>query len=231
MSEIWLTLTLVLVTVVDIGVYWRLKRRIADLERCVGALGTLALRASREREKVAMNDRDRRREEEATLAQLVETALDDERREQLEMMLQWREGLIAVEDRAIEAISEALSKATNYSLSPYGADEVRKLLRKFSVVEVLDALEAAIRQYIERDEAGNVLQDSVNLTLSKLPGFLHLRNQPDDIRQLYYIRGIMRRRFNYCPEWKAIKLLKAAYEAGASPDELHALANEWGVTE
>lgn len=168
-----------------------------------------------------------------------------ERREQLEMMLRWREGLAGVKGQAVEAYEQRLSERTGFGLSDYGRKEARKLLRKFTAVEVLDALDVAIDEYGEDDGDGNLTQESVRVVLSKVGGIAFLSNQPQGERDLYYIRAILRNRLSYLPEWRAIKLLRVAVEAGAPIQDLKDLAKDctswtrfteeieytWGVSE
>lgn len=169
----------------------------------------------------------------------------NERREQLEMMLKWRDGLSRLNEASIDAVSERLRQATTYQLSASGRDIVRKLIAQFGLAKVLDALDAAVRQYVKYDEDGKPSKDGVDRALAKLGGFLAIQGEGEDVRQLYYVRGIMRRRFAYCPDWKAIKILRAAHAAGADVNDLkdlakdctcwtqftHALESEYGVTE
>ncbi len=149
-----------------------------------------------------------------------------ERREQLAMMLTWRDGLKKLDEASIGAVSDIFAAQAGYSLNELGRNKVRKLIGQFGLTAVMDSTEAAIRQYIKRDAEGAATRETVEKAMAKLGGFLALSGEDDDVRQLFYVRGIMRRRFSYCPEWKAIKLLKEAYAAGADVDDLKGLAKE-----
>lgn len=152
------------------------------------------------------------------------------KREQLEMMLKWREGMSAISDVAIDAFDKRLSDLTGHHLNEYGRADVAKHMRAAPVGDVLDALDVAVRQYVKRDAAGKAIHETVSHALSKVSGIVRLRNTPEGERQLYYARGIMRKRFAYCPDWQSLKLLRAAVEAGADVEELKDLiksCNSW----
>ena len=51
------------------------------------------------------------------------------------------------------------------------------------------------------------------------------------IKDLLYIRGILRNRFSYCNEQKALEILEDAFDAGGKIDDLQKIAkrsNSWG---
>lgn len=150
----------------------------------------------------------------------------NERRLQLEMMLEWRDGMNSIDEMSIDAISERLDEKTNHTLNDLGRKDQRKLVKQFGVVAILDALDQAIDRYVEEDGEGRTTTDSVSKALSKVSGIAYLKSEPEGIRALYYARGILRRRLNYCPDWKAIKLLKLAYAEGADPEDLKDIAKD-----
>jgi hypothetical protein len=61
-----------------------------------------------------------------------------ERREQLEMMIQWKEGLTDLRDTAIERMSEYWSRLVRgWSLNEVGRQGLRKLANQFEVAELM----------------------------------------------------------------------------------------------
>lgn len=155
--------------------------------------------------------------------------LDDlnERREQLEMMLQWREGLKDIGGQTIQAIKdEWASVAAGYSLNEKGEKTAQKLLRSFPLQVLLDAIQVAGDQYIKTGDDGNATEESVNLAWSKIGGIARNMTLPNAEKQLYYIRGICRNRFNYCNDVRCLQILKEALTAGCDVDEMTAIAKE-----
>lgn len=151
----------------------------------------------------------------------------NERREQLSMMLAWRKSLGSLEDETVDALSNMLSERIGARLTSDGARaHARKLIRKYGLPAVMEAMDTAIEQYIRRGDDGRATQESINTAWSKLGGILRLKDQPEEERQLFYARGILRNRIAYCPDWRALKLLRAAHDAGADVEDLKSLCRE-----
>lgn len=154
----------------------------------------------------------------------------NERREQLEQMLAWREGMRDIEGMALSAAIDAWNAViTGYSLNEKGEADLKALISKFGIQTVLDSMEKCER-YLVGDGAGGFTQESVGAAFRKIGGVARMSTQPDWKRDLYYIRGIARNRFNYVNEAECIRVLEQAYEAGANVDTLRAItlgARNW----
>lgn len=154
------------------------------------------------------------------------------RREQLEMMLEWRNTLDDLQEQQIDAYNSRLEFLTSLSLSKTGRKSVSKLLVKFNISELLDALDIAYGTYAIFDDEGSATKESVELMLNKVPGIAINRRNPlsEEMNQLYYIRGIIRNRFNYYDPQRTIILLKQALENGSDIKYLRFMAenaNNW----
>jgi len=148
--------------------------------------------------------------------------LDDlnERREQLEMMLQWRQGMKDIGESQVDAAYEHWRALTpNYSLKEESLKKLRKHVKDFGIAHVLDAIDTAAEQYHKYDEEGNLLRESVEMAWQKLGGVARVKAMPEDERQLHYIKGILRSRLSYVP-YDIMKFLKYAAEDGVSIDDL-----------
>jgi hypothetical protein len=154
-------------------------------------------------------------------AQLAELS---ERREQLEMMLQWRDGLKQIDEDSLERIEAAYeSAAIGWHLNDSGLNTARKLLKTFGLIAVLDAIELAGRQYIKIGEDGKAIAESVHSAWSKVGGICRMASQPEFMRKLYYARGILRNRI-YVNEAYVMQLMKKAVEGGMEPESIVELA-------
>jgi hypothetical protein len=150
-----------------------------------------------------------------------------ERREQLEMMLAWRDGLKKIDEDAVQCVADAWrSTADGWYLNEAGLKGVKTFLKKVPLAHVLEAIDTAGDKYLTRDDDGKFTAESVNLAWTKVAAIAKSAMLPDYERQLLYIRGICRNRFTYCNETKCIQLLKEAYEAGVDLDTLTAIAKE-----
>jgi len=149
----------------------------------------------------------------------------NERREQLEMMLQWRDGLKGIAEEEVGAICDEFDSITHGTrcLNERGRKEAKSLLRKYGLNAVLDAMEIAADRYLEYADDGDPTPESCLEAWGKVKGICYYNSQPDHHKKLAYIRGIVRNRM-YCVDWRCMKLLKDAYRAGASIEQLTDLA-------
>lgn len=132
------------------------------------------------------------------------------RREQLSMMVQWREGLDSIDEDAALAVVAQIDKtiAPHAHINEKGRDDVRKWLKKFSVSEILDAMDDCL----SRHEMTSI--EDVEKFFGLIPKIAAMRRKPESERRLLYIRGIVRNRM-YCNESLVMTLMKDALRAGA----------------
>lgn len=159
--------------------------------------------------------------------------LDDlnERRNQLEMMMEWREGLKGIEqdklDIAVKLFNDHLQTS---SLNESGEKYIKTALKKHPFEKVLDAIELSCESYLKLDDDGNDCSESVTKALQKIQGVIRNKERPEYMQKLFYIRGIVRNRM-YCNERVAIGLLQEAHAQGVDVGYLEEIAkdeNTWG---
>ena len=131
----------------------------------------------------------------------------NERREQLEMMIQWKEELSSFKE---DSLSQYWSKhVPGYSLTEQGKRDLRKLMDKYELQEILDAIPTAADQYLRYDKNGKLEPSSVDLAFSKIQGVCRTRRlekKKPYIRDLFYIRAVLRNR-GYVNERQVMDLL------------------------
>lgn len=151
-------------------------------------------------------------------AQLAEL---HERREQLEMMLQWRAGLKDIDDDQVNVIVGAWEKAAvGWHLNDTGRKSAKTLLKKHGLQKVLDAIDTASERYLRVDlESGKFSQDNVSTAWSKVGGICALAELPEDERRLYYVKAILFKRLSYVP-YDVMDDLKLALHNGAPVADL-----------
>lgn len=110
-------------------------------------------------------------------AQLQEIA---DRKEQLEMMLEWRESLTSLEDDYIDAVDDIFIASTDWQMSENGRRKIKKLIKEFTLTEVLDATETAIETYYDGS------QESWREAFNKISGICYVRRHQQDNPQIYY---------------------------------------------
>jgi hypothetical protein len=158
------------------------------------------------------------------MAQLDELSV---RREQLDMLLEWRDGLAGITDDMNAAAVDAFNSwLPDSDLSLHGEKKIHRLVKRFELAELLDAIDTSCEQYLRFDGYGNCTEESVTRALSKLPAIIKNKDQDPDEAKLYYIRGILRNRLSYINEPQAFEFLKSAYDHGTPLDELQAFSKE-----
>lgn len=152
-----------------------------------------------------------------------------ERREQIKLMSKWREELLNLEEEQIDLINDQLVELTSFSFSETGKAKLRKALKKYGFQLVSESLEKAANQYLDFYDNGSAIQRSVNKVVDYIPkicaGTIAQKQHPE-IKEIAYICGIAKNRFNYFDKSKAWRILNSCYKAGIEIDDLKTLAKE-----
>jgi HNH endonuclease len=145
------------------------------------------------------------------------------RKEQIEMMFKWKKGLVAIDDDVLGNLTSFWSDLIpGFSLNANGELELRKLRRRFSIEEIMDAMMISKEQYLVFKD-GQATQESVEVTWQKIGGICTIRQKDKDLpyaSDLYYVRGILRNRLHYVNENEVMSLLRRAAALDASMDSL-----------
>lgn len=147
----------------------------------------------------------------------------EERRHQLEMMLQWREANRSIDSDAFDAVTAAYERTfIGWSLNEYGETEARKLVKKFGLQRVLDAFDRAASMVVVKN--GKATEASVDKAWRCVWVFA----QPDDVQTLYRSRGLARKRCEgkYFDNTQAMNVLRRARKAGVSDEAMMQIAGE-----
>ncbi len=120
----------------------------------------------------------------------------EERRQQIEMMLQWRDELANVHEPIYEAIRAKYDELTDFVPNDHGMMSVRKWVKQYSLDIILDSIEETVHKYgVYQD--GKMTSESWNEAFNMVPRFCATKvkygNSPE-IDRLVYIQGIIRRR-------------------------------------
>lgn len=171
---------------------------------------------------------DRRLDDQTTLAkQRQQIAELNERREQLEMMVAWRTGMKSIKDSEIDALSAHWKELLDgrYHLNPSGQQGLRKIVRKFGVNAVMEAMSVVVESYVKVGADGQYDHDSVQHAYRKIGGVCAMEAMPEDKRRLYYIRAIVRNRM-YCNEAVCHNILSNGLAAGVAMEDMERAAKQ-----
>lgn len=151
--------------------------------------------------------------------QKKELDLLNERREQIEMLMQWRSGLKSLHETEINALSEAFSDVTGYTLTDAGKKKLSLLEKRYSFIEVMSAIESSANFDPSR---GDVIK-----YLSTICRAEREKKEKPWISDLYYVRGILRNRIRDYDRhsYKILPALEELYTTGIGIDKLKAVAS------
>ena len=152
-----------------------------------------------------------------------------QRREQLEMMLKWQRSLIDIDQQVVTELAEFWSDfVEGYSLNEMGLKNLKQWVRRFGVNEVIEAIKASCCQYLKYDDKEERhTQESVDKAFNYIPRICKSERQQKErpyLKDLYYIRAIVRNRCSYCIEWECLQMLEAAYLHGITVNALKVVA-------
>jgi len=147
------------------------------------------------------------------------------RREQIEMMLAWREDLAKLNDDVLGKLEARWTKLIEgaASLTPTGRDALRKLLAKHGAELVLKAMEESCTSYLRRDADHALELESINRafdSIGSVANVLRRSKEKPYLRQLFYIRGILRKRLDYVHDREAMRLMERSAELDIDIDWL-----------
>lgn len=139
----------------------------------------------------------------------------EERRQQLEMLLEWRSELESFKDATLDALVSATARGGR-GANDNGRANLRKWLRKYPVDVLLKAIDESFDTYCKDDDPASWEQ-----AFSKIPVFARIIQQEAEkpyIRRLIYIQAILRRRTGHAG---MLEYLESLVQAGASIDAIH----------
>lgn len=105
-------------------------------------------------------------------------ALND-RREQMEMMIRWREELSDISDLQAKEVAKLVEKLTGDTLYDYQFNEVYSLIKRFGFNEVMTSTEIAYRRYYLKYVYPG--RTNFNYAFSKIGGVCYNRIKQGDV--------------------------------------------------
>ena len=152
----------------------------------------------------------------------------NERREQLELLLTWKEELTNLSEITLSAVVNAWNHEVHpWELSETGKKSLQKLITKYGAEKLLNAIQSSCSTYIKRDKKGVATKKSVKNAFDKITLFLKMNTLSDHRREFFYIRGILRNRLSYYSDYHhcySMELMEDAYAAGIPIEDIKNLA-------
>ena len=113
-----------------------------------------------------------------------------------------------------------------FGLNEVGRNELGKLLEKYGLPIILDAMKVGVNKHVQIKD-GQPTEVSVNLAWRYIARVASVKVGDHDnphLKDIFYIRGILKNRLHYCNEQRARLLLEEAVEAGADIESLKKIA-------
>lgn len=142
----------------------------------------------------------------------------DNRREQLSMMLQWRDELKKFDDELLMEVVSRIEDKVCSKVNDSGLSVIKGWLAKCELSELLQAIDDVREVYSVNGDL-----DSERI-FSSIPKVAFFNRKGDDEKAVRYIRGILKNRISYVDERKSLLWMMQAVECGVSTDELKQVA-------
>lgn len=154
-----------------------------------------------------------------------------ERRGQLEMMLEWQRSLMDMEGKALDELADIWGDLVpGYHLNERGTQDLKRLLNKFEIPELIECMKISVGQYLrhEDQEPSKPTKASVEKAWDYVGRIAASRRKVKEkpyLSELYFIVNvILKEQYSGVPRYEVIGLLEQAYLSGVTIAELREVA-------
>lgn len=128
------------------------------------------------------------------MAQLDEL---NEKREQMEMLIEWKKELLNILETQTTAVDELIQRITSgeQALTEFGKNSIKKLIKEFGFEEVYTATEIAFEKYYKFWEDEDLRKSNAAFTFEKIGGICH--NRKKGITKEAWVERERRKRYGY----------------------------------
>lgn len=119
----------------------------------------------------------------------------NERRAQLTMMMQWREGLDGINDEAFNRVESDILSRLKCRLSHTGTKLIKAAIRKHGLASILESIRICEEQYLEIGHDGKPTPESITKAINYIPRIAFWskeRENGPNIDRILYARGVLR---------------------------------------
>jgi hypothetical protein len=129
----------------------------------------------------------------------------NEKREQLKLMLKWKEELENFNNEQVEIIEKIMINYSNFTLTEHGKKDILKHIKKYGMSEVIESTHISFKNYFD----GNV--ESCEKAINYIPRICYVRLRDKDnpfFKEILYIKGILKNRITIYDDAKLNKALR-----------------------
>ena len=144
----------------------------------------------------------------------------DERRKQLQMMLEWRDELKGFDNEVAQSVADYFEQSIDDAaqVNEVGLKNINKWLKRFELHELLQAIDD-LNPIYTKDKALDA-----GAMFANIPKVANFNRKGETEKSACYIRGILRNRISYVDYQKSLYWLTQAIEQGIDVEELKELA-------
>lgn len=144
----------------------------------------------------------------------------DERRKQLQMMLEWRDELKGFDNEVAQSVADYFEQSIDDAaqVNEVGLKNINKWLKRFELHELLQAIDD-LNPIYTKDKALDA-----GAMFANIPKVANFNRKGETEKSACYIRGILRNRISYVDYQKSLYWLTQAIEQGVDVEELKELA-------
>lgn len=107
-----------------------------------------------------------------------------EKKEQLEMIAEWKKELLDYDNMAVNMLAEYFEQLTGYEVNGNGRKEIGIWLKRFSVDKIMNAMEKSVKSYCKEYSYAEII-----MAFSKIPGVC-INHSKGDNKSKYYFNYI-----------------------------------------
>jgi hypothetical protein len=141
-----------------------------------------------------------------------------EKKEQLEMLFDWKKELTEIDEYAIEKLADYWNDLSpGWELNENGMDDLRKYYKKYSVNEIIDAMNIAATQYFKYTKDFKITKETYEEAFQKIPGICQAKKTEKYnpyIQDMYYIRGILKNKLPHFNEKRMFAIMHDCVKSG-----------------
>lgn len=107
-----------------------------------------------------------------------------------------------------ELISYIEQRTAPYTLNEIGRAGISELYRKYPEELLIDCIDTGVQSYFIYDKDQNLTSESVARFLKNLPGIAYNRVRPPIDKEIYHLKNLCRKNFNYWSDSKATSIFQ-----------------------
>ncbi|END7661216.1 HNH endonuclease [Escherichia coli] len=138
------------------------------------------------------------------------------KREQLEMMIKWRDGLKSLKDDVVDIVATKIDDCiAPFTVNDNGRKSIKRWLRIYKLEEILDAIEIAADKKLTQE----ITHELTGEFFEYIPRIAATKRKPPKEQRILYIRGILKNRI-YINQNHVMSYLKVWLSYDLDLDEL-----------